>query len=184
MLILAASAFILASMAAAQDPKTGDNPQADPQAAEIHRTSRDNRADMLHSLGLSEEQMQQIRKLHADQRPRMDEAQKRLRESTRSLNEAMYADEVSDSNVQNRLKDRQAALAEVERLRFTTEFAVRRILTPDQLVRFREMRQRFEKVREGIEMRRRERPFNRQRDINKTQHSESATPKDSQHTDL
>jgi Spy/CpxP family protein refolding chaperone len=124
-----------------------DGRPADPPPQQI-KGLRDNHADMLHQLGLSEDQLQQIRKLHAAKRPLMDAAQKRLREATKALNDAIYADQVNDADIQIRLKDRQAAQAEVEKLRFMTELAVRRILTPEQLVRFRELRQRFEDMRD------------------------------------
>jgi Spy/CpxP family protein refolding chaperone len=78
----------------------------------------------------------------------MDAAQKKLRDATRSLNETIYADQVNESEVEARIKDRQVAQAEVERLRFMTELAVRRILTPEQLIKFRELRERFEKLRD------------------------------------
>lgn len=111
----------------------------------------DNRADLLHRLGLTEEQMQQLRTVHAERRPLMNEAQKRLRETTRALNEAIYSDQLDESAIQGRLNDRQIAQAEVEKLRFMTELAVRRILTQEQLVHFRQLRERFEKVRQVMD---------------------------------
>ncbi|MBK6721879.1 MAG: hypothetical protein IPG58_00925 [Acidobacteria bacterium] len=46
------------------------------------------------------------------------------------------------------------AQAEVYKVRFTSELAIRRILTPEQLVRFRNMRERFERARQEADERR------------------------------
>lgn len=180
--ILLAVVFVLTSTGFAQDSKPADR-QAAPDQRPMLKQMHAHRAEFLHQLGLNEEQMQQIRKLHLEQRALMDAAQKHLRETNRALNEAIYADQLNEAEVEARIRDRQAAQADVDKLRFTTELAVRRILTPEQLVRFRELRQQFEKVREGIEKRRPfqgDKPFTRQRpakDGNRTQTPEpSAQP--------
>ncbi len=117
----------------------------------------DNRTAAIRQLGLTREQRQQYRKINVERRPLMDEAQKRLRDASRSLDEAIYGDKVSEADVEARLRAFQAAQAEVARIRFMKEFAIRQILTPEQLIRFREMRRRFERVRRNAE--------NRQSDI-------------------
>jgi Spy/CpxP family protein refolding chaperone len=73
----------------------------------------------------------------------MEAALNRLREANLALDAAIYADSVDEEVFEARLKDQQLAQAEVARLRFTSELAVRKILTPDQLTRFRDLRQRF-----------------------------------------
>lgn len=109
----------------------------------------DMRTVVLGQLGLTKEQTQQIRRLNAERKPIMDVAQNRLREANRFLDEAIYADQVSDADFQARLKEVQQAQAEVAKIRFTHEFGVRRILTPEQLVRFRDLRQKFEQRRDN-----------------------------------
>lgn len=189
--LLTLMAFVFALTAIAQDSKPADAPPSEAQRPDMRRF-HDNRADLLHRLGLTEEQMQQIRKLHTDRKPLMDEAQKRLREATRALNEAIYADQVNNDDIQARLRDRQVAQAEVEKIRFMTELSVRRILTQEQLIRFREVRERFERVRKTIETNPQfngNRPFVRQRrtrDINKQQTPDKQPPvsEDQQRQDL
>ena len=107
---------------------------------------KDMRTAVLGQLELSREQVQQIRRVNMERKPLMDEAQRRLREANRALDEAIYADQVNESDVQARLKEAQLAQAEVAKIRFMNEFAVRRILTPEQLVRFRDLRQKFEQT--------------------------------------
>jgi Spy/CpxP family protein refolding chaperone len=171
--VLFTAVFLSAGMISAQEAKpTGDPAAGDqrPVVKEMH----DRGMDMLHQLGLSPEQVQQIRQIHVEQKPQMEAAQKRLREATRALNEAIYADQVNEADVHARIKERQIAQANVDRIRFMTEFAVRKVLTPEQLVRFREMREQFERMRENVNNRRQfngDRPFGRQpsADGNKSQ---------------
>ncbi|MFN2501340.1 MAG: Spy/CpxP family protein refolding chaperone [Pyrinomonadaceae bacterium] len=104
---------------------------------------QDTRANVLRQLGLSPLQMQQIRRLNVDRKPRMDAAQARFREANRALDAVIYGEQVSDVDFQARLRDVQLAHAEVVKIRFTNELAIRNILTTEQLVKFRGLRQRF-----------------------------------------
>ncbi len=122
----------------------GTTPSETPQP--VAPKPQDMRTAVLGQLGLSRDQVQQIRRVNMERKPLMDEAQKRLREANRALDEAIYSDQVSESDVQSRLKEAQLAQAEVAKIRFMNEFAVRRILTPEQLVRFRDLRQKFEQT--------------------------------------
>ncbi len=142
--LLLAISFTFASVMTAQDNKPlgaqadGQKPTATP----------DPRANALGQLGLSPEQRQEIRRINIERKPRMEEAQRRLREANRALDEAIYADQVNEADVQMRLKEHHAAQAEVARIRFTNELAVRKVLTPEQLQRFRMARQNFEQALE------------------------------------
>ncbi|PYS87407.1 MAG: hypothetical protein DMF62_12570 [Acidobacteria bacterium] len=118
-----------------------DGPPPNPEPG-VNRP-RDDRPNLMAQLGLSQEQIQQFRKLNAEHRPLMNEAQRRLRDANRELDMAIYADSVSDEVVHAKLKVFQDAQAEVNRLRFSNELNIRRILTQDQLVRFRDIRQHF-----------------------------------------
>ncbi|CAN5335451.1 hypothetical protein BH10ACI3_BH10ACI3_05960 [soil metagenome] len=141
---------LFAAVGLGQDTKpTESQPQDAPRSAV--NQSPDVRANVLRQLGLSPEQVQQIRRATVARKPQMDAAQTRLREANRSLDEAIYADVVDEVVFRDRLKEAQLAQAEVAKIRFMSELAVRRILTPDQLVRFRELRERFEKAREEFQ---------------------------------
>lgn len=147
---LLAAVVGLAPAANAQD----EGPENRPPQNNAGRHSAhpgDGRDNMLRRLGLSEDQIQQIRAINMERRPDMAEAHKRVREATRALDAAIYADKIDEADVQQRIKDVQVAQAEVARLRFMTELAVRQVLTPEQLVRFREMRQRFERSRDDFQ---------------------------------
>ncbi len=109
----------------------------------------DFRTNALRQLGLSREQLQRIRRLNMERKPLMDAAQMRLRRANRALDDAIYSDTATEADVQARLKDFQVAQGEVIRIRFMNEYGVRRILTQEQLTRFRNLRQRFEQRSEG-----------------------------------
>ncbi len=98
---------------------------------------------LLQALGLSKEQIQQIRRINADKKMQMGEAQMRLRQATRKLDQAIYADNANDEEVQNRLREVQTAQSEIIKIRFSTEFEVRKILNAEQLNKFRQIRQQF-----------------------------------------
>ncbi len=165
--------FILVSALAfnkivhAQDTAT---PATQPPAV---KKPEDARGNALRQLGLSREQMQQIRRINMERKPLMEEAQKRFREANRLLDEAIYSDQVSEVDVQARLKEVQMAQAEVMKIRYMSEFAVRRILTPDQLIQFRELRRKFEQERVNADNNRK---LNGERKVNNDQNPADIRP--------
>ena len=152
--VLAIASLIAVNTVAAQDTRPADAPPPAEQRQAADQLRRDH-GSLLHQLGLLDEQVQQIRKLNAEKRPLMGEAQRRLHEATRALDAAIYADQLNESDIELRLKETEHAQAELARLRYMNELAVRRILTQEQLVRFRELRQQYEKMRPGLENMRR-----------------------------
>lgn len=114
-----------------------------PTDAPVQNFNKKPRPNLLAELELSQEQIRQIRRINREKQPLLREAQQQLGEAKRNLDQAIYADTVDESDVQSKLKEVQIAQAEVFKLRSTTEFAVRKILTNGQLVKFREVRQRF-----------------------------------------
>ena len=123
-----------------------DQPPQNPPAG-------DQRPNVLAQLGLSQEQVQQFRRRNAEHRPLMEAAQKRLREANRELDNAIYSDSLSDETFQSKLHAFQEAQGEVTRLRFQNELSIRKILTPEQLTLFRELRRRFSNARDFIQER-------------------------------
>lgn len=120
------------------------------------------RPNLFQELGLTGEQMQQIKRLNLERKPLLMEAQRRVREAMRNLDRAIYADTVNETEIAGRLKDLQTAQAEIAKLRLHNELEVRKLLTPEQLIKFRELRRRFAERRENFENRRR----NKSDDVN------------------
>ncbi|MBE7516454.1 MAG: periplasmic heavy metal sensor [Chloracidobacterium sp.] len=133
--------FTFAAAANAQD--------APPQKAPAPPMSKGNpeRGSFLMHLGLTAEQWADVKALYAKQKPVLQAAQHRLREATKSLDEAIYADTLNEPDVQQKLKETQEAQAEVARIRNISEVSIRKILTPEQLIRFRDLRKQFEGMR-------------------------------------
>jgi Spy/CpxP family protein refolding chaperone len=105
------------------------------------------RPNLLRTLGLTPAQMQQVRRLNQARKPQMDAALIKLREAGRALDETIYADVLDEAAFRVRLNELHQAQAEVARLRFTGELNVRKILTNEQLGRFRQLRKRFASTR-------------------------------------
>jgi Spy/CpxP family protein refolding chaperone len=142
--VVAATAFAVA----AQDAK----PEASPE--------QPRQPNLLQQLGLTPEQVAQVKQINQQRKPLMEEAQRRMRDANKALDAAIYADNVDETDVRAKLEEVQRAQSELARLRFTNELAIRKVLTPDQLVRFRDMRQRFELAREDMQQRRKEKMVN------------------------
>jgi Spy/CpxP family protein refolding chaperone len=98
---------------------------------------------ILRELGLSKEQIKQIRQINQEREPKMRAAQDNLRDTNRSLDLAIYADTLNEEEIQTKLKDVQTAQAEVIKIRNMTELAVRKVLTAEQLTKFRGLRDEF-----------------------------------------
>ena len=143
---LLAGLAVMTAMVSAQDPKTVD--VANKQRPPVEEPIPDDRGEMLRMLGLSPDQMRQIRRINMERNPQLNAAVERQRMANQALDAAIYAEQANEADVQARLRELHAAHGEVLRNRFMKEFAIRRLLTPDQLVKFRRMRERFERARE------------------------------------
>lgn len=98
---------------------------------------------IMQELGLTGEQIQQIRRINQARRPIMQEAQRRWRLANRDLDLAVYADDSTDERVKELTKAAQLAQAELLKERTLTEYLIRKVLTPEQLVKFRNLRQQL-----------------------------------------
>lgn len=133
--------------------------KAQADAPEVSNQPRDGeqRPKLLQQLDLSPEQIEQLRQINAAKKPLMREAQNRLREANRNLDQAIYADNADETEIQARVKEVQKAHAEVIKIRSMNELAVRRILTGGQLVKFRNFREQFMQKKNNRHNERRER---------------------------
>jgi len=108
--------------------QTSDASEPDPQQPIFQR------------LGLSADQLQKIRSINRRQRPKLQQANLAVERARLALDEAIYADEVSEDRMKEALARFNRAQVDLANLRMQTEFEIRKILTPDQLNQFREMR--------------------------------------------
>jgi Spy/CpxP family protein refolding chaperone len=115
-------------------------PQSTPENTKIDKPTR---PKLLEELGLTKDQMQQLRRINKQQQPLLKEAQKNLAIAQKTLDEAVYADILDENDIRNKLKEVQKAQSEVLKNRLFTEFYIRKILNAEQLVKFRELRQKM-----------------------------------------
>lgn len=99
--LLSVSIFLLStvSIAFGQD---GPPPDGPPPQRPI---SGEDRPNLLRELGLSPDQIQQIRRMNQSRKPLMEEAAKRLRDANRALDMAIYSDAVNEEEFVARLRD-------------------------------------------------------------------------------
>lgn len=134
-LILVVFAIVLCGLnALAQD----ENPQPNQDAKRPNQQVR-----MLQALGLTPEQVQQIRRINAERRPITQEAQIKLRTANRALDLAIYSEAANEDEIKEKMKDVQLAQAELIKVRTLTEYQIRRVLTNEQLEKFRTLRERL-----------------------------------------
>jgi Spy/CpxP family protein refolding chaperone len=129
---------------------------------EVNRPTR-----LLQALNLTGEQIQQIRRINAARRPIMQEAQQRLRLANRNLDQAIYADEPNEELVKERAKEASLAQAEVIKERTITEFMIRKVLTPEQLQKFRELREKLQQQRQNMQENQQQRQNQPRRNANR-----------------
>jgi Spy/CpxP family protein refolding chaperone len=106
-------------------------------------TDKKERPSLLSELDLLPDQIQQIRRINREKQPLIRAARMRMKEANSALDQAIYDDLADETIIQTRLKEAQTAQAEFTKIRSLTEYAVRKVLSPEQLVKFREVRLRF-----------------------------------------
>lgn len=97
---------------------------------------------LIQELGLTPDQIQQIRRINQSRRPIVQAAQMRWREANETLDAAIYSESATEEQIKELTKAAQIAQGELLKERTTTEYLIRKVLTPEQLVKFRELRER------------------------------------------
>ena len=130
------------------------------------------RQSVLQELNLSQTQVQKIRRINQENRFLLREAQTQLREATKNLDAAIYADSFNELDIQSKMKDLQLAQVELIKLRSLKELAIRKVLEPAQLSKFRDVRQNFQPKREKRPLER----LNRQMNLRNRKFSSRQSP--------
>lgn len=144
--------LLTVSTATAQNENVNDAPR--------QNLTEQKRPNLLSELDLSPSQIQQIRQINRSQQSSRRAAQQRVKEARISLDEAIYADDFNETEIQNRLKEFNAAQTEAAQNKAMNELEIRKVLTPEQLVKFREVRRRFAERMENLPAAQRNRPLN------------------------
>jgi Spy/CpxP family protein refolding chaperone len=128
--------FSITTVAQEEEPNLPNN-----QTAPDNRPRNNNRLQLLPLLNLTREQRRQIQLIRRETEPLRRAAVQRVRLAQRALNNAIYDDSGNEALVEQRVGELSIAQRELIRLRSLTELKIRRLLTPEQLAIFRNLRQ-------------------------------------------
>jgi Spy/CpxP family protein refolding chaperone len=96
--------------------------------------------NLMQQLSLTPEQRGLLREIRKQSEAKARELTRMMRLARRALEEAIYSDNVDETVIEQRARELSAAQAALVRFRAQTELKVRRILTPEQLQSFRDLR--------------------------------------------
>jgi len=173
--IIAAAMFVTLSSAiqaqVTQPPQNaGDAPPA-----------QTNQADqMLGPLNLTQDQIQKIRSINAELRVEREDANLRLRMAQRSLREAIQSVTPDETLISQRSKEVADAQANTIRLRSLTEARILQVLTPEQRIRLRELRQQAMMRRNANQQQMPRALQRRQNALQRNQNPNALTPRQQQ----
>lgn len=128
-----------------QTPTT-QNP-VEPATSQNQAQAQINQVPDLAPLNLSADQIQKIRAINAELKDQRQEANQRLRRAQRALAEAIESPAPNETLIDQRSREVAEAQATTIRLRSLTEARILQVMTPDQRIRLREMRQRNQALR-------------------------------------
>ncbi len=106
-------------------------------------------------LELTDAQRVEIQAVNQKQRQLLRLAQLRLQTARAAADMAIYADVLNEADVEAKVQEVAMAQAEIIKIRMMSEIAVRSVLSPEQLVKFRALRERFAEQRRKAGDRRR-----------------------------
>jgi Spy/CpxP family protein refolding chaperone len=112
-----------------------------PDARPGDRPPNRDEGDLIRRLNLTPEQIKQIREIRESNAEEWRTARQRMMRAQFALDEAIYADNVDEADIEARARDLASAQAAVARLRAMTELRIRRVLTAEQLNMLRQLRQ-------------------------------------------
>jgi Spy/CpxP family protein refolding chaperone len=139
-LALAVSALLLcAAGVEVRAQPGGESPPPSQEGAAPPAGPRDVVA-LLRRLNLTPEQVGQLRAIRQQHQLEARPLLRRLNQARRALDEAIYADGLNEELIRERSREVAEAQAAVLRLNTLVEVRVRRILTAEQLQRFRDLR--------------------------------------------
>jgi Spy/CpxP family protein refolding chaperone len=101
--------------------------------------------NLMQQLNLTPEQRGQLREIRRQSEAKARELTRAMRLNRRALEEAIYSDNVDEAVIEQRARELTAAQAALVRFRAQTELKVRRVLTPEQLQSFRDLRRQAQR---------------------------------------
>jgi Spy/CpxP family protein refolding chaperone len=149
--VVALCGFALALLILCPSSSLAQNAARQQQPSE-EAPAGDAAATLLSQLNLTATQVSQMREIREQSVPQAQALTRRLNQARRALDESIYADTADETLIEQRAREVAEAQAALVRLRAQTELRVRRVLTPEQLQTFRDLRIRARR-RKRIERR-------------------------------
>src|ERR1051325_1395404 len=140
-LMLTVALMILGSTVGALAQTTPPQTQIEPAPTQTQITQAQQVPDF-RALNLTPEQVQKIRAINQELKDERQAANLKLRQAQRALAEAVESPTPDEALISQRSREVAEAQANTIRLRSLTEARILQVLTPDQRVKLREMRQR------------------------------------------
>lgn len=119
--------------------------QEQPPQEQTGRRPRNRDGDLVRQLNLSPEQIDKIRAIRESNRELRRQIGQRIRAARLALDRAIYVENADEAVVEQRARELAEAQAAQVRLQAFVELSVRRVLTPEQLQTFRDLRMRAER---------------------------------------
>ncbi len=138
--ILSIAFVLLGTSVAAFAQTTQIQNQTDPSQAQ--NAQAQNQGNELRLLGLTPDQIQKIRAINLDLKDERQAANMKLREAQRALADVVESPTPDEALIAQRSREVAEAQANTIRLRSLTEARILQVLTLEQRIRLREMRQR------------------------------------------
>jgi len=138
---------IVAVQVSAQSPTPKNPPE---QAQTQTQTTQGSQAGQLPDfaqLNLSPDQIQKIRAINSELKDQRQAANLKLRQAQRALAEAVESPTPNETLIDQRSRELADAQAATIRLRSLTESRILQVMTPEQRIKLREMRQRNQALR-------------------------------------
>lgn len=145
-------AFVLAAglliISAGLSARAQSQPNVEPSQTQTQANPTNQIPDFA-PLNLTPDQIQRIRSINAELREQRQTAGQRLRQAQRALAEAIESPTPNETLIDQRSHEVADAQAATIRLRSLTEARILQVLTPEQRIRLREMRQQNQARRRG-----------------------------------
>lgn len=124
-------------------PTAGQNPQS----LDLDSTDAPNKTPkrpvLSRELELTSAQLRQVRELNQEIKPERQAAQRRLKAARESFDAAIYSEQNNEAEIQLRVRELQAARLEILKNRVRYEQSLKRILTAQQLAKFRRLQREY-----------------------------------------
>ena len=140
-ILFAALLLLAGSFRQATAQTTAQQNQSEPAQAQTANQAS-TMADLVGQLGLTPEQIQKWRAINGELKDQQQAANLRLRQARRALADAVESPNPSEELIKQRAREVSEAQAATTQLQALKEARILQVLTPEQRVKLREIRQR------------------------------------------